>query len=214
VEKGESFEEDDHFVRGMLVSCGQNCFEDNTHQFLFYTEGLTFKYPNLRHPPGEFSYLGTDALHLLRLLWELRKNGFLHGDDQKLLLIAHSVKFGLSEDWASLAGVKGIGHLRANLLKRTLQREGLKPPDLFEETAHLLEKLKGLKELMVEILITERKVEKPKAQEEVKKLFKILENNIKGRLIDDRILLMYGFLHFGVDVLRMKKEEIIKELGL
>jgi helicase len=67
---------------------------------------------------------------------------------------------------------------------------------------------------MVEILITERKVEKPKAQEEVKKLFKILENNSKGRLIDDRILLMYGFLHFGVDVLRMKKEEIIKELGL
>jgi helicase len=214
VEKGESFEEDDHYVRGMLVSCGQNCFEDNTHQFLFYTEGLTFKYPNLRHPPGEFSYLGTDALHLLKLLWELRKNGFLHGDDQKLLLIAHSVKFGLSENWASLAGVKGIGHLRANLLKRTLQREGLKPPALFEETAHLLEKLKPLKELMVEILITERKVEKPKAQEEVKKLFKILENNAKGRLIDDRILLMYGFLHFGVDVLKMKKEEIIKGLGL
>ena len=67
---------------------------------------------------------------------------------------------------------------------------------------------------MVEILILERKVEKSKAQEEVKKLFKILENNIKGRLIDDRILLMYGFLHFGVDVLRMKKEEIIKELVL
>jgi helicase len=67
---------------------------------------------------------------------------------------------------------------------------------------------------MVEVLITERRLEKPKAQEEVKKLFKILENNAKGRLIDDRILLMYGFLHFGVDVLRMKKEEIIKELCL
>jgi helicase len=113
-----------------------------------------------------------------------------------------------------LGGVKGIGHLRANLLKRTLQREGLKPPALFEETTLLLEKLKPLKELMVEVLISDRKVEKPKAQEEVKKLFKILENNIKGRLIDDRILLMYGFLHFGVDVLRMKKEEIIKELVL
>ena len=90
----------------------------------------------------------------------------------------------------------------------------MKPPALFEETTHLLEKLKPLKELIVEILITERKVEKPKALEEVKKLFKILENNAKGRLIDDRILLMYGFLRLGVDVLRMKKEEIIKELGL
>ncbi len=214
VEKGESFEEDNHFVMGMVARCGQNCINDNTHQFLFYTEGLTFKYPNLRHPPGEFSYLGTDALHLLKLLWELRKNGLLHADDQRLLLIAHSVKFGLSVDYASLAGVKGIGHIRANLLKRTLQREGLKPPALFEETALLLEKLQYLKGLMMEILVEDRKEEKLRAQEEVRKLFVILENNKRGRLIDDRILLMYGFLHFGVDVLRMKREEIIEALGL
>ncbi|WP_333784856.1 DEAD/DEAH box helicase [Thermocrinis sp.] len=212
VKKGESFKEDDYFVRGKVALCGENCFEDNTHQFIFYTEGLTFKYPNLKNPPGEFSYLGTEALHLLRTLWELRKSGFISMNDLDLLSIAHSVKFGVSVDYASLAGVKGIGHIRANLIKRTLHREGLHPPPILEQTSKLLDMVLPLEKLMLEVLIEDRKLQKNKAKEDLKKLIKILENNRRGRLIDDKILLMFGFLNFGEAVLSMRKEEIISRL--
>ena len=33
-----------------------------------------------------------------------------------------------------------------------------------------------------------------------------------SQLIDDKILIMLGFLNFGERVLRMKREEIIREL--
>ncbi len=212
VQRGESFKEDDYFIRGKLAVCGKNCFEDNTHQFLFYTEGLTFKYPNLRNPPGEFSYLGTDALHLLRTLWELKKGGFLSMNNLDLISVAHSVKFGISVDYASLSGIKGIGHFRANLLKRTLQREKLKAPPLFGQVSELLDMVLPLEKLMLELLMEDRKLEKKRAEEELKKLMKILENNKNGRLIDDKILLMFGFLNFGQTVLSMKKGEIINRL--
>ncbi|WP_448583883.1 DEAD/DEAH box helicase [Thermocrinis sp.] len=212
VQRGESFKEDDYFIRGKLAVCGKNCFEDNTHQFLFYTEGLTFKYPNLKNPPGEFSYLGTDALHLLRTLWELKKGGFLSMNNLDLISVAHSVKFGISVDYASLSGIKGIGHFRANLLKRTLQREKLKAPPLFGQVSELLDMVLPLEKLMLELLMEDRKLEKKRAEEELKKLMKILENNKNGRLIDDKILLMFGFLNFGQTVLSMKKGEIINRL--
>jgi Superfamily II helicase len=212
VQKGESFKEDDYFIRGKLVVCGKNCLEDNTHQFLFYTEGLTFKYPNLKNPPGEFSYLGTDALHLLRTLWELKKGGFISMNSLELLSIAHSVKFGISVDYASLSGIKGVGHLRANLLKRTLQRENLKAPPLFGQASELLEMVLPLERLMLEVLMEDRKLDRKKAEDELKKLMKVLKNNEKGRLIDDKILLMFGFLNFGPKVLSMKKGDIINEL--
>ncbi|WP_448588287.1 DEAD/DEAH box helicase [Thermocrinis sp.] len=212
VKRGETFEEDDHYVRGKLALGGKPCLDDNTHQFLFYTEGLTFKYPNLRNPPGEFSYLGTDALHLLRTLWELKKIGYLSTSPLELLSIAHSVKFGISINYAPLAGVKGIGHFRANLIKRALQREGLKPPPMLGKTSELVELTKPLEKLMLEILITERKLEKKKAEEELRRLIRILENNREGRLIDDKVLLMFGFLNFGTKALSMKREEIIRAL--
>lgn len=216
VEKGESFPEDVHYINSKLTLCGVKCFQDNTHQLLFYTEGLTFKYPNISSPPGEFSYLGTDALHLLRMLTELSRLGVWKLSHQEMLAIAHSVKYGLTMEYASLSGIKGIGHIRANLLKRIMQEEGLLPPPIGSETSYLLETLKqmNLKERMKETLYHIRKLDKKRAKEESQKVFKLLENNAKGLLVDDRILLAFGLFKLGEKAYRLKKKELVQVIFL
>jgi len=144
VKRGETFPEDEFYIRSKLAPCGGECFADNTHQFLFYIEGLTFKYRNVQHPPGEFSYLGTDALHLIRILLDIRSFGDLSWSNEEILRIAHSVKYGLTEEFSALGGIKGIGHIRANLLKRLLHEEGLKPPPIGGKTEMFIETLKCL----------------------------------------------------------------------
>lgn len=216
VKNGESFVEDYHYVAGKLSLCGQKCFFDNTDQFIFYTEGLTFKYPNISSPPGEFSYLGTDALHLLRMIMELSKLGVWRLNPQEMISIAHSVKYGLTIEYASLSGIKGIGHIRANLLKRLLQEEGILPPPIGSKISDLLELLDmhTLGSRLEQILQEQRKLEKNKAKEEAKKVIKLLENNKKGLLVDDRILLAFGLFKLGERAYRFKKKELAQIIFL
>ncbi|MCX8060694.1 MAG: helicase-related protein, partial [Aquificaceae bacterium] len=150
----ERFSEDKEIVRGMLLPCGRRCQEDNTEQFIFYVEGFTARYSNLKHPPGEFSYLGTDALHLVRTLMEVQKRGFYRFTSMEILQIAHSVKYGVSPAYAALAGIKGIGHIRANLLKESLMEAGLPAPSLCTPTESLLEILSELQEPLMPVSYT------------------------------------------------------------
>ena len=217
VKRGKSFPEDDLYVRNKLAHCGGECFADNTHQFLFYIEGLTFKYPNLQHPPGEFSYLGTDALHLIRVLLDIRGFGDIDWSNEEILKVAHSVKYGLTEEYAPLGGIKGIGHIRANLLKRVLHEEGLKPPSLGEPTESLLELLTvncpDLKSRLEELLLAYRYVEDTKrAQQEATQVLKRLEGNRSGFLIDDRILRTFGAFALGPESIRLPKKELKERL--
>ncbi|MGC8852486.1 MAG: DEAD/DEAH box helicase, partial [Hydrogenobacter sp.] len=216
VKNGESFIEDYHYVVGKLSLCGQKCFFDNTDQFIFYTEGLTFKYPNISSPPGEFSYLGTDALHLLRMIMELSKLGVWRLNPQEMISIAHSVKYGLTIEYASLSGIKGIGHIRANLLKRLLQEEGILPPPIGSNISDLLELLdmQTLGSRLEQILQEQRKLEKSRSKEEAKKVIKLLENNKNGLLVDDRILLAFGLFKLGERAYRFKKKELAQIIFL
>jgi len=211
VKRGPTFEEDDLYIRGLLAVCGRECFSDNTHQFLFYVHGLTFKYPNVSHPPGEFSYLGTDALHLIRTLLEIRKFGEIDWSDEEILRIAHCVKYGLTEDFAPLGGIKGIGHVRANLLKRLMLEEGIKPPPLGSPTSELLKTLgEDLRRKLLDILLRDRfSQEKRRADVEATKVVKVLKGNEEGYLIDDRILRVFCMYRKGPEALRWSKKELL-----
>jgi len=222
VRKGETFEEDDAFVKQKLLPCAQGCFEDNTQQFLFYIEGLTFKYRNIQNPPGEFSYLGTDALHLLRTMLEIRQIGDLPLTNTQMLAVAHSVKYGITPEYTSLGGLKGIGHIRANLLKRLLHENNINPPALGSPTEKLIEELlshfsseNALLDALAQTLIVERYRDasfERKAIREARSLLGVLKRNKEGFLIDDRLLFAFGLLTLGDKALKMKKKELIEEV--
>ena len=212
-----NFPADDVYIRDKLSPCGIECFRDNTHQFLFYIEGLTFKYPNIQHPPGEFSYLGTDALHLIRTLLEIRKFGDISWSNGRIMAIAHSVKYGLTEEFAPLGGIKGIGHIRANLLKRLMVEEGIKVPPLGSPTEELLgrlsEEVADLEGRLVDLLLEHRfEDQKEKAKKEAKAVLSRLRANEEGFLVDDRILRTFGMFHIGPEAIRMPKAELIGSL--
>ncbi|RMG99807.1 MAG: DEAD/DEAH box helicase [Aquificota bacterium] len=212
LKRDKDFEEDKRLVQALLIPCGRACLEDNTDQFLFYLLGKTVKYPNLKNPPGEFSYLGTDALHLVRNLIDIRKHGFYPLSKEDILGLSHSVKYGIEPKFASLAGIKGIGHIRANLLKLTLEEAGFEPPTLGSPTAnflHLMEE-EGLWEVFYEKLLTLRRYEKDKAKAELEKVKGILKNNAKGYMIDDRILLAYALFTMGNKALNLRKKELLE----
>ncbi|NPB07155.1 MAG: DEAD/DEAH box helicase [Aquificae bacterium] len=220
IKKSERFEEDFLTVKERLLPCGNECFRDNTEWFLFYWEGLTFFYPNLRHPPGEFSYLGTDALHLLRLLFEIKKAGDLELEDRELIALAHGVKYGLSKGFYALGGIKGVGHVRANLVKRLLLKEGLEAPPLGAPTEELLELLTerfgpNFEEALFELLLNERyghERYKDAAAREARTVASLLRRNRKGLLVDDRILRVAGLFKLGERAVRMRKRELAEEL--
>ena len=217
VRGGETFPEDDMYVRSKVAPCGQECFRDNTHQLLFYVEGLTFKYRNLQHPPGEFSYLGTDVLHLIRVLLDIRSFGDIDWTNREILEIAHSIKYGISPEFSALGGIKGIGHVRANLLKRLLSEEGLKPPKIGEETDAFVETLRShfggeLEDRLIETLIRDRLGDenRERAKKEARQVLNRLEGNRGGFLIDERILRTFCVFLMGPEALRMRKGELIK----
>ena len=216
VKRGESFVEDDLYIREKLAPCGGECFADNTHQFLFYIEGLTFKYPNIQHPPGEFSYLGTDTLHLIRILLDIRSFGDIPWSNEEILKVAHSVKYGLTEDFSALGGIKGVGHIRANLLKRVMLEEGLKPPSLGMPVEDFLEYLTGsvdLEKKLREVLERDRfGSDSQRVDREVRQVLKRLEGNREGILMDDRILRAFGVFHLGPETMRMRKRELAQRL--
>ncbi|RUM30466.1 MAG: DEAD/DEAH box helicase [Aquifex sp.] len=222
VKKGDTFLEDDRYVREKLLTCGKGCLKDNTHQFLFYIEGLTFKYRNVKNPPGEFSYLGTDVLHLIRTMLEIKKIGDLDLSLKDFLKIAHSVKYGLTLDYSSLGGLKGAGHVRANLLKKFLYYNSVKVPEIGSPVEELIENLlsefpseSSIQKALYEILMEERyKGEKfsENAKREAKAVINLLKRNKEGILVDDRILFALGLYLFGNKVIRMKKKEILEEV--
>lgn len=213
LKRQEGFQEDRDFVRAFLVSsCGRACLEDNTDQFVFYTLGLTVKYPNLKNPPGEFSYLGTDTLHLVRTLIDISRHAFHPLSREEVIKIAHTVKYGIEPSFASLAGIKGVGHIRANLLRLVFEEVGLKPPPLGSSTQELIEVMEkeGLWELYYEKLIHIRRLREDKGRAELEKLKGVFKNNAKGYMVDDRILLAYALFSMGQKALRMKKKELVE----
>ncbi len=208
----ETFSEDLQQVRSMLLPCGESCFQDNTDQLLFYVEGFTVKYPNIKNPPGEFSYLGTDALHLLRTLLEINKQNFYRFTNLELLQIAHSLKYGISPEYSALAGIKGIGHIRANLIKEALKDSNTQSPEICSPVEEFMQVLdqENLWELIFEKLIQYRRLSQEKAKEELERIKRILKNNRKGYMVDDRILLAYGLFTEGSTALKRSKWELIE----
>ncbi|MDW8294035.1 MAG: helicase-related protein [Aquificaceae bacterium] len=212
LKRKERFEEDLEVVRGMVLPCGRGCLEDNTEQFIFYVEGFTVRYSNIKNPPGEFSYLGADALHLLRTLREIRDGGFYPFSSMDILKIAHSVKYGINPTYASLSGIKGIGHIRANLIKESLQSLGLSAPPLCAPTETFTETFKELQEPLLQKLSLYRGMPQDRAREELRRMERVLQNNRRGYMVDDRILLAFGLFSQGPKAFRMTKKELIELL--
>ncbi len=214
LKSSESFLEDLKIVRGMLLPCGEECFEDNTDQLLFYVEGLTIKYPNIKNPPGEFSYLGTDALHLLRNLMEINRHKFYRFSSIELLQIAHALKYGIKPEYSSIAGIKGIGHIRANIIKEVLKELNLEPPQIGMPVENFLEMVKreDFWELLLEKLVKYRKLNSDRAKEELQRIRKTFQNNRRGYMVDDKIILAYNLFLEGAVALKKTKRELIEAI--
>ncbi len=214
LKSAEGFLEDLKIVRGMLLPCGKECFEDNTDQLLFYIEGLTVKYPNIKNPPGEFSYLGTDALHLLRNLMEINRQGFYRFSSFEMLQITHALKYGISPEYSSIAGIKGIGHIRANLIKEVLKELNIAPLEIGMPVENFLEmvKIEDFWELLLERLTEYRKLKPDKAREELQRIKRALQNNHRGYMVDDKILLAYNLFLEGAVALKKTKRELVEIL--
>jgi len=210
--RGKSYDEDWSYAYSLVATGGNNLLADNTHQLVFYVEGLLFKYKNISHPPGEFSSLRTDALHLMRTLYELSKFGIAKFSPSEVLEISHCIKYGIVPEYSSIAGLKGVGHIRANLIKRTLHQEGRSAPPLLEKASVLEEMLSqdNIVDKMRELLTTERELSNKKAKEEIKKLSQLIKNNREGYLVDDKILFMFCYLYLGPSSIKLKKEDKVK----
>ncbi len=214
VRERDRFKEDLQKIREKLILCGERCFSDNTDQLMFFIEGYTFRYPNISNPPGDFSYLGSDALHLLRTLLDLRRLGLLNLPNGELLKITHSLKYGLEENFSPLGGIKGIGHIRANLLKEYLKMEGVKEIpfggrvgeifDLSEEGVLFTD--------LVEVLIELRNLDEYRAKREARTVLNLLKRNSESVLVDDYILRAFGLFLFGRESLSLKREELLSQI--
>ncbi len=212
LKSAESFLEDLKVIRGMLLPCGEECFKDNTDQLLFYVEGLTVRYPNIKNPPGEFSYLGTDALHLLRTLIGINRHGFYRFSSIEMLQIAHALKYGIKPEYSSIAGIKGIGHIRANMIKEVFKELNLEPPQIGVPVENFLEMVKGedFWELLLEKLAKYRKLSQDRAKEELQRIRKTFQNNRRGYMVDDKIILAYNLFLEGAVALKKTKRELIE----
>jgi helicase len=176
-------------------------YNDNTFWFVFYTQGLTIYYPHIARPPGEFSTLRTEALYLFRTLYELKENFWLNWSLMELLQLAHSVAYGVPMEYSSLASIRGIGHIYANYLWRAFHEQGLadKIPPILSPSEQLLDivltyqnELKSALEQKLADRYSKKNLPqqsiKKKVQQQVKHIFKLLEKQQKGYLIDDHIL--------------------------
>ncbi len=214
-ERFERFEKDMEAVSDRLIVCGNACFEDNTDSLLFFAEGFPFYYPNVSNPPGEFSYLGSDALHLLRTLIELRRLGFFELSNGEMLRIAHSLKYGLTEDFSPLGGIKGIGHIRSNLLKEVLLAEGVSRLEFTDRVSKVLETFEGegqLAELLEFFLAERRKLEGGRLKREVRTLLGLLRRNSQTLMVDDKILYTFGLFLFGRNSLGWRREKLLERI--
>jgi helicase len=183
----------------VLSRTGGRQFSDNTFWFVFYTQGLTIYYPNIARPPGEFSTLRTEALHLFRTLYRLQDLGFIDWSLMELLQIAHSVAYGVPMEYSSLASIRGIGHIYANYLWRAFYENNLahKIPPLLSPSTHLLDIVlthqAELKSALEHMLAERYAKNKKKAQKHTKHIFSLIEKQTSGWLIDDQILTIASF---------------------
>ncbi|WPM32106.1 DEAD/DEAH box helicase [Hydrogenobacter sp. T-2] len=212
LKSAEGFLEELKVIRGMLLPCGEECLKDNTDQLLFYVKGLTVKYPNIKNPPGEFSYLGTDALHLLRNLMEINRHKFYRFSSIEMLQIAHALKYGIKPEYSSIAGIKGIGHIRVNMIKEVLKELNLEPPQIGVPVENFLEMVKreDFWELLLEKLAKYRKLNPNRAKEELQRIRKTFQNNRRGYMVDDKIILAYNLFLEGAVALKKTKRELIE----
>ncbi|MEN2985062.1 MAG: DEAD/DEAH box helicase [Thermodesulfovibrionaceae bacterium] len=214
IENNERFEKDIVTLLSRVSHFGSSCINDNTHQFLFFTEGLTFYYPNIVNPPGEFSAMRVDALHMIRVLLELRKINILPLSNKEILSLAHTIKYGIPLGFSQIGALRRVGHIRGNLIRKTAQILNFKIPDFANPAKDLIDFLlteKALK-LMGSILVNERKISKEKAVSEIATINRVLKENINSLLIDKDILIAFGGFFLGPQAVFMRKEELIEKI--
>jgi len=214
--------EPEHSIRVLSRTAGRQ-FEDNTFWLVFFTQGLTVHYPSIARPPGEFSTLRTEALYVFRTLYELQKLGVINWSLMELLQIAHSIAYGVPPEYSSLTGIKGIGHIYANYLWRAFYEEKLTQeiPPLLSPTKEFIEALSKYQEDIKNALeqsFAERYAKKDKKPQSIKKevekrvnhIFKLVEKQESGWLIDDHILTLAGFCLSQKLLPKKKAIEILK----
>jgi helicase len=183
----------------VLSRTGGRQYNDNTFWFVFYTQGLTIYYPHIARPPGEFSTLKTEALHLFRTLYKLQALGFIDWPLLELLQIAHSIAYGVPMEYSSIASLKGIGHIYANYLWRAFYENNLahKIPPLLSPNTHLLDTVltykKELKSALEHKLSERYAKNKKKVEKHIKHIFSLIEKQSNGWLIDDQILTIASY---------------------
>jgi hypothetical protein len=182
---------------------GGRVFKDNTFWLVFYTQGFTIHYPRIERPPGEFSTLRTEALHLFRTLYELKKLRVINWSFMELLQITHAIAYGVPPEYSFLAGIKGMGHVYANYLLRALEnvpKEEL--PSLLSPTKDLINTLSWYDDEIsgkLEEALTERYEKKNKknatqlAKQKAKHISNLIKRQEKGWLIDDYILTIASY---------------------
>jgi helicase len=190
----------------ILSRIGGRRLDDNTFWLVFYTQGLTIYYPHIARPPGEFSTLRTEALHVFRTLFELKRLGLINWSFMELLQLTHSIAYGVPMEYSSLAGIKGIGHIYANYLWRAFYENRIahKIPPLLSPTKKLIDTISEYQEEItgsLEKIMTERYTQrdikgssvKKKVENKIKHIFKLLKQQEKGWMVDDHILTIAGF---------------------
>jgi len=216
IENNERFQKDLSKIYEKLSKFAPSCIHDNTHQFIFFTEGITFHYPNIVSPPGEFSAIRTDALHLIRILLDLRKLKIMILSNLEILSVVHSIKYGIPIGYCQLGAIPKIGHIRGNLLRIAAQRLNLKIPQFGGTAEALIGSFlteKSLK-LMRNILISERGLPKDRVASEISVIEQILRNNENSLLIDRDILNIFSAFVYGPRAISLRKEELVEKICL
>ncbi len=189
----------------------EECLKDNTDDFLAYINGVFFYYSNISSPPGEFSSLGVDTLHLVRVLTDLKAKQLYNITYADIIRIAHSIKTGLSYDYALLGGIPGIGYMRGNLLKNYLETKGhLKAIEMFSRVSDVFSINQSLQEDLADILIAQRNMKEPKALQEASKVVAILQRNQDFVLMDDKILLSFALFAVDKTAYKYSKQDLLK----
>jgi helicase len=205
----------------VLSMLGGRDFKDNTFWLLFYTGGYALEYPHIERPPGEFSALRTDALHLFRALYELKRLKFINWSLMEILQITHAIAYGISPEYAFLTGIKGIGHIYANYLWRALHEADVpknKLPSLLSPTKELIEVLSDEVLKKLEEKITERYKAKNKknatqiAQQKTKQILNLIQRQKNGWLIDDHILTIASYSLSNQLLPKKKAVELFKSV--
>lgn len=195
---------DQGHVSKVYSMLGGRDFNDNTFWLVFYTQGFTIKYPHIERPPGEFSTLRTEALHLFRTLYELKKLKYINWSLMELLQITHAIAYGIPPEYSFLAGIKGIGHIYANYLWRALKEivQEDKLPSILSPTRKLIDILsehnneilgKLEEELTQRYEAKNKKNAKQLAQQKANQIASLIQQQEKGWLIDDHILTIASF---------------------